>query len=251
MQLYVYVTMTNVNKSNCMIGARAGTSFVYLEFILAILVLFTRAYAVWGGTRRIFLLLAFAYAGVVAGAAYSVTVYIRGVSFQELQIGNGCLFDVGNELLWIALVLLIFSESLALGLLLVKSVHHAKAMQNITYGSNSRRNIMLVMAQDGIGYFACSLAITSANLVVLKRVTPDLRDFLFVAQGAIHSILCSRLLFHIHEVNEFPGGTYLSQINSSRAVIEMKALPQHQQQIGSIGLQKSADNVLNRLDLEY
>jgi len=248
MQLYVYVTMTNVNESRCMSGDRAGTGFVYLEFILAVLVLFTRAYAVWGGTRRIFLLLALAYAAGVTGTAYSVFVYMRGVSFLGLQIGNGCIFNDANDLLWIALVILIFCESLALGLLLVKTVHHANAMKNILRHGNSRRNIMLVMAQDGIGYFVCSLAITSANLVVLKRVTPDLRDFLFITQGAIQSILSSRLLFHIHEVNEFPGGTYLAQINSSRTVIEMNVLPP---QNGSVGPKQSSDNAPLQLECEW
>jgi len=94
------------------------------------------------------------------------------------------------------------------------------------------------MAQDGIGYFACNLVITTANLVVLKRVTPDLRDFLFVVQGAIQSILCSRLLFHIYEVNEAAAAPYVVQVSSSRTVIEMKVRSQQELQHGSVGSQK-------------
>lgn len=40
-------------------------------------------------------------------------------------------------------------------------------------------------------------------------------------QGAIQGILCARLLFHIHFVNELPEGNHLSQISSFRAAIEM------------------------------
>ncbi|KLO10436.1 hypothetical protein SCHPADRAFT_942819 [Schizopora paradoxa] len=230
-QLYVYVLTPKVNKRDCMIGLRASTCFVYIEFLLAVLVLFTRTYAVWGGTRRIFTLLAFVYAGGIAGTAYSVFLYVRGVSFLGLRIGgSGCLFLVGNDLLWIALVILIFCEGLALALLLVKSFQHAKAMKNVLRHGNSGQNILLVMAHDGLVYFACTLAITSGNLVVLKRVTPDLRDFLFVAQGAIQGILCARLLFHIHTVNEFPEGTYQSQIHTSRTAYEMT--PPQQKKFG-------------------
>jgi len=97
-------------------------------------------------------------------------------------------------------------------------------------------------------YISCHrLTILFSNFTRTKRVTPDLHDFLSVAQGAIQGILCSRLLFHIHEVNEFPGGTYLSQMNSSRWVIEMKTPPQ-QHQKGNLGLKKSNDKL--RLDFE-
>ncbi|KLO05339.1 hypothetical protein SCHPADRAFT_730522 [Schizopora paradoxa] len=225
MRLYVYVTTTRVNNSNCMTGLRTSTCIVYIEFLLAVMVLFTRAYAVWGGTRRILSILALVYAGGIVGTAYSVFLYIKGVSFLALRIGRtGCLFNRANESLWIALVILIFCESLALALLLAKSVLHARTMKSVLTQASSRRNILLIMAQDGIGYFACTLAITTANLIVLKRVTPVLRDFLFVVQGALQGILCSRLLIHIHVVNEFPDGSILSagvtqQANSSHTVV--------------------------------
>ncbi|KLO06934.1 hypothetical protein SCHPADRAFT_672289 [Schizopora paradoxa] len=62
------------------------------------------------------------------------------------------------------------------------------------------------MVQDGIGYFACTLAITSANLAV-ELLKPELRSLLFITQGALQNILCSRLLFHLRDVNESPEDT--------------------------------------------
>lgn len=37
----------------------------------------------------------------------------------------------------------------------------------------------------------------------------------------MQGILCARLLFHIHAINEFPEGTYISQIDSSRTFFAM------------------------------
>jgi len=75
------------------------------------------------------------------------------------------------------------------------------------------------MVQDGIGYFACTLVITTTNLITIKRVTPSLQEFIFVMQGTIHNILCSRLLFHVRAaVNDPSGETYASQMTLSALV---------------------------------
>ncbi|KLO11706.1 hypothetical protein SCHPADRAFT_941851 [Schizopora paradoxa] len=220
LQIYVYVSV-GLDPVGCVRGYRASACVVYVEFILSVTVLFTRAYAVWGGTRSVFTVLAFVYAGSIAGAAYSLFLFFRGVSLPPIQIPDGCLIQILNDDIWIALALLIFCESLALSLLLVRSLQHARDTKSLHDSSSGRPpSILTVMARDGMGYFACTLVITTSNLVVLARVTPNLRDFLLVTQSAIQGILCSRLLFHIHTVNEFPGGTsgdYSSGTDSSQS----------------------------------
>jgi len=95
---------------------------------------------------------------------------------------------------------------------------HAKAFGNVIC-IHSRQSILSVMVQDGIGYFACTLVITTTNLITIKRVTPSLQEFIFVMQGTIHNILCSRLLFHVRAaVNDPSGETYASQMTLSALV---------------------------------
>jgi len=183
---------------------------VYAEFLISLLVLFTRAYTVWGATRHTIYFLSLIYAGGIAGTSYSIFLYLRGVSPHAIGIQNGRLFQIVNDDLWIALAILVFCESFALGMLLIRYVQYAREMNMFNY-SISRRSILKVMAKDGLGYFACTLVITATNLEVHKRVTADLRDFLFVTQGAVQCVLCSRLLFHIHIANEFPNGTHTSE----------------------------------------
>jgi len=58
------------------------------------------------------------------------------------------------------------------------------------------------MTQDGIGYFACNLAITVTNLICLGLLSPDIKEFLLPAQAALQNALCNRLLFHIRTASE-------------------------------------------------
>jgi len=177
---------------------------------------------VWGGSRQILYLLSLVYAGAVAGTSYSVFLFVRGIRTVAFGGMNGCFFEIGNDDLKIDLAVLIFCESLALVLLIFKSVQHAREMKHFER-SGSRKSILMVMTEDGIGYFVCTLVISTANLVVLERSSPALRDFLFITQGAIQDILCSRLLFHIQAVNESPDGTFLSR--NSRSVPMIKFAP--------------------------
>jgi len=86
--------------------------------------------------------------------------------------------------------------------MLLKSAKHAKGLKNLVNRNEAKRDILLLMVQDGIGYFACTLAITTLSLVLLKRVTPELRDILLATQGAVQNILCSRLLLHVRSVRD-------------------------------------------------
>jgi len=194
--IYFYISTSNLTYSNCIAGFRATTCIVCVEFILSTLVLYTRVYTIWGGSKNISCLLVFTFAGMIAGAFYSLYLFLKQTIPILLLRPNGCIHRAAHNDLWIALSILIFSESLSFGLLILKSVMHARAFENgnCIY---SRRSILSLMVRDGVVYFACTLAITIANLIVIKRVTPYLRDFLFVIQGAIHNILCSRLFFHV------------------------------------------------------
>jgi len=90
-----------------------------------------------------------------------------------------------------------------LGVLLAKSIMHTRDLKRLQCNF-PRQSILTVMARDGIGYFFCAVAITTANLVVLRSATPNLRAFLYGTQGILQNILCSRLLLHIHAVIEYP-----------------------------------------------
>ncbi|KLO05121.1 hypothetical protein SCHPADRAFT_947167 [Schizopora paradoxa] len=203
--LQLYLLLSTTDATPCLNGYRAIACIIYSEFLISVFVLFARAYAVWGRSRRILFFLSFIYAGALFGSSYSMVVFLIGLTEPKDDVIAHCLLELGNDDMWIAVVILVCCESLALGLLLYKSVQHARAMRNFA-NESSTQNLLAVMARDGIGYFFCTLA----NLIMIARVNSDLRDLLLVTQGAMQDILCSRLLIHIQVVNEFPDGMIFS-----------------------------------------
>jgi len=196
LQAYFYISASDLDISSCITGFRVS-------------------YAVWGGSKKVFCLLVVTFVVVLAGSSYLLYCNLLGVSMLAIRDLNGCLPLTVNDDVWILLAGFVFLESLALDLLLLKYTQHATALKYFCR-HESKRNIMLVMVQDGVGYFACTLAITTLNLVLLKRLTPELRDILLSAQGAVQNILCSRLLFHLRSVDDSPNVTYESGTYESR-----------------------------------
>ncbi|KLO06937.1 hypothetical protein SCHPADRAFT_672524 [Schizopora paradoxa] len=170
-QIIVFFSLKDTDPTDCVVGDRLVSAFVYVEFILSIAVLFTRTYAVWRGERFVLAVIVVVLLGSFAGSFYVVFSFLSSTKAAPFELSTPCLIILGNDDVWIALVFLIFCETLALGLLLVKSVQHAKATKCLVVIDTQRHSILAIMAQDGIGYFACTLAVTSANLVVLQRVT--------------------------------------------------------------------------------
>ncbi|KLO05119.1 hypothetical protein SCHPADRAFT_947166 [Schizopora paradoxa] len=241
--LQIYVLFLRVESPLCVNGYRAIAFPVVclwvllviygrniIEFISPAVVLFARAYAVWGRARHVLIFLSFVYAGALFGSSYSMVLFLVGIREQKSNLTPHCLLTLGNDDMWIVVVIMVCCESLALGLLLFKAVQHAREMRGFD-GKSSTRNLLAVMARDGIIYFFCTLAITTANLIMIARikvrtsldncealytnlikpwVQSDSRDLLLAAQGAIQDILCNRLLIHVQIVNESPGGMIVS-----------------------------------------
>jgi len=130
--MYVYILTTDLNPSDCIAGVRASACITYVQFFLSALVLHMRAYAVWGGSKKILHLLVLTYVGVIVGGSYSAYLLIMSINSLLLLTPNGCIPLLLKDDLWIALVLLIFSASLSFGLLIIKSTKHARVLGNST-----------------------------------------------------------------------------------------------------------------------
>ncbi|KLO06130.1 hypothetical protein SCHPADRAFT_699491 [Schizopora paradoxa] len=171
--LQLYLLFSTTDSTPCLNGYRAIACIIYSEFLISVFVLFARAYAVWGRSRRILFFLGFIYAGAFIGSSYSMVVFLIGLTEPKDDVITHCLLELGNDDMWIAVVILVCCESLALGLLLYKSVQHARAMRNFA-NESSTQNLLAVMARDGIGYFFCTLGML---LVYLESMFLFLRPY--------------------------------------------------------------------------
>ncbi|KLO08206.1 hypothetical protein SCHPADRAFT_894044 [Schizopora paradoxa] len=134
--IYQYATTTNFDTSRCQTFMTTAVCFIFLQMLLTTVVLFTRAYAVWGGSRKVAVALSTYTAAMTAGLCYVLSLYIKGL-----------------RPLGIDFVIFLVSESLP------------------AYA------ILTVLVWDGVGYYICVVAITSANLIILKQTTPAFLSF--------------------------------------------------------------------------
>ncbi|KLO06697.1 hypothetical protein SCHPADRAFT_945881 [Schizopora paradoxa] len=196
-----YSPVAELDFKHCLSIVRVGSWLVYFRFLLTVVVLYTRAYAVWEGMRKLVIPMIFVFIGGIAGSAYSMFLFIDEIHPLPFHVSHGCILRIGSDIAWIDLAVLLLSETLGLGILLSRSILHARRLKQFE-DATSRRSILMVMARDGVGYFACSVAITTANFVVLRTVAPNLRAFLLVSQASFQNIMCSRLLFHTYSLKE-------------------------------------------------
>jgi len=164
-------------------------------FISAATVLCLRAYAVWPSTKFIKWLLASIYTISFSVSVYAIWAYESGITFDNEPPGHPerCLTLINNNKIWIAILALTLCDAVALSLILTKSLCNFRF---------SKSGLLMVMAKDGIGYFACVVAISITNIIVLRTAHPVIRDIVVPTQAAFQNALCVRLLLHLHVASE-------------------------------------------------
>ncbi|KAL5504080.1 hypothetical protein ACEPAH_8153 [Sanghuangporus vaninii] len=161
-----------------------------MTFVIGEVVLFMRVYAIWFCDKRMLALLLTVYVPGVVGATYATihaTTSAIATSLPTL-FGPGCVLVFQSTDFWICYLVLLFHETFMLVLILTRAF--------LSHGYSLSR-ILRMVVKDGILYYLCVLGTSLANLLVLLLATRNLRTFLILTQGVIHSILCARLLLRL------------------------------------------------------
>ncbi|KAH8118111.1 hypothetical protein DFH11DRAFT_1741131 [Phellopilus nigrolimitatus] len=176
--LGAYLTVFTTNYNLCENVFIASTVIICIVYIIAEVILFMRAYAIWERKLSILVLLSSTLAVSTGGAFYCLSRYIASTTTAGIHLfHSGCLHVFPNRIIWITLVILVCCETLALFLLLIK---------RLLYSQHVNSHLIRTIYKDGIFYYAFILCTTITNLLVLR-----------FAPSVLHSILCSRLLLHI------------------------------------------------------
>jgi hypothetical protein len=149
---------------------------------------------VWGHNKIVAAILGTVLVSATGAAFYVTIVYQNAaVLHPEITLPSGCVASFPNRIIFVNLIILVIGETLALSLLVLKSYLHFRHLNS---------SIMHMMLKDGVAYFACVLATTVTNMVILQLAPPELLDFLIHTQGTVHNILCNRLLLRIRGAYE-------------------------------------------------
>jgi hypothetical protein len=170
---------------------------------------------VWGHNKIVAAILGTVLVSATGAAFYVTIVYQNAaVLHPEITLPSGCVASFPNRIIFVNLIILVIGETcmsahiisaecnpltlqpthvVALSLLVLKSYLHFRHLNS---------SIMHMMLKDGVAYFACVLATTVTNMVILQLAPPELLDFLIHTQGTVHNILCNRLLLRIRGAYE-------------------------------------------------
>jgi len=160
-------------------------------YITAEVILYMRAYAVWGCKRSILVFILIVQTiWYSTGLFFTITFFASVTVIDIPLLPSGCIVSFNDRIDWAAFISIICSELTALILLVVKAY------------SMRRSALMQTMFRDGIAYFMFILLASIANLIILKVTSATLCNFLLLTQGALHSIFCNRLLLHIRGAYE-------------------------------------------------
>ncbi|EJD06712.1 uncharacterized protein FOMMEDRAFT_144642 [Fomitiporia mediterranea MF3/22] len=188
--LLVYLLLLVSDGKSCKRSLVATVLMAQLTFIIGEVVLFMRVYAIWSCSKRMLILLLSVYVPGVVGSTYAnmrATSTAITATFPEL-FDSGCLLTYTSTDFWACYLVLLFHETFMLILILTRAFRS---------GGYKISNILKIVVKDGIFYYICVLVTSVANLLVLLLATRNLRTFLILTQGVLHSILCARLLLRL------------------------------------------------------
>jgi len=194
--VYFFMISDSGDTTVCRREYRAIGSLSCFGFISAAAVLCLRAYAVWPSVKFIKGLLVSVYMISISVSAYAISVYVSGASVNDIGPSSNpgrCLVLITNNKVWIAIIVLILCDAVALSLLLARS---------LTTFRHTHSSLLVVMAKDGLGYFSCVMVLSITNVIVLRVAHPVIRDAFVPTQAALQNALCVRLLLHLHIVND-------------------------------------------------
>ncbi|TDL21284.1 hypothetical protein BD410DRAFT_312021 [Rickenella mellea] len=192
--MVIYVLMFADDAKVCENTFQALGYIITLGIQVAQWILVLRTYAVWGNkSDKSFFGLLTVYICTLGIAYWALHRYLSGVRSTGVPVPGmkGCTLLFENRDAWIPIVLHIPVESIFFILLAYKAVQYFR------FGSSS---LMTVIYHDGLLYFACILATSITNLVVVIVAPAELSPFLIPLQRVLHSVLCSRILLHIRAV---------------------------------------------------
>ncbi|KLO12896.1 hypothetical protein SCHPADRAFT_940860 [Schizopora paradoxa] len=198
LSIYVYGISKNLSMDRCYNGYVASASLCFFQIQAAYAVLCVRACAAWGFARIIKICLITSF--IVSCAAEGYLIGRNIASDFTLPPGilgtTHCVIYTSTYVtIWVALIIAVVVDLLALSLLLVKSL-------NTFRESGFQISLLAVMAKDGIAYFACVFALSLGNLLVIVTPVPIFREMFLLTQAALQNALVVRLLLHLRIVNE-------------------------------------------------
>jgi len=171
---------------------------VYHDIVLSIclseIILFIRTWAVWERKLAVGAFLVFQGQCCIVSAVYTILQFMRSTDVWEVEGMTGCLGETRGNLLKSSWGALLASESICLGLLLLKSYKSYRHIYNFS-------KLFRAVLTDGIVYFILMVGLVM-EIIIPTQTRPelDLTLMLSIPSSMLHSIFVAHLVLHLRKV---------------------------------------------------
>ncbi|KAG7091648.1 hypothetical protein E1B28_010669 [Marasmius oreades] len=174
------------------------------EFILAM-----RIWAVWVNKPSVMVMLVTLAASVSIPALLFFVRFVRGIQCRELHMlsmlkPQGCFCSSKNKDLYVSWSMLMVINTVGFILMAIPGLK--------AYRRGGRSNLMKVVYQDGVIYYASIFMASLINIVIILRLPSSFVIMVSPLEHVIHSILASHVVLHIRKVAYVQNGDMLNGI---------------------------------------
>ncbi|KAF7370139.1 hypothetical protein MSAN_00644100 [Mycena sanguinolenta] len=151
-----------------------------------------RTYAIFNCSKKILVFL-LAMLAVLVGVAFPTLVaFLRSVQFSQPPTGmiNGCYPVSASKIIFVAFIAILLFETIIVAL----TVYSA-----LRYYTRDSGPMIKVLYRDSLCFFFCIFSITLVNVLVAALLPNDSADLLNRLQASIHSIVSTRIIFHLRQ----------------------------------------------------
>jgi len=151
-----------------------------------------RTYAIFDSSKKILIFLLVMLALLVGAALPTTQIFISSLQYGQPPVGtfSGCYPVSGSEIIFVAFVAILLFETI----IVILTIY-----SGLTRYRQSSSPLVKTIYRDSLFFFLCIFSITLANVVVMAALPIDYADLLDRLQATIHSIVSTRIIFHLRQ----------------------------------------------------
>ncbi|KAF7361547.1 hypothetical protein MSAN_01188300 [Mycena sanguinolenta] len=189
--LYYYVvfepTVSTCERVDALAGWLTAIGIVVSEGMLIM-----RTYAIFNSSKKILIFLLVLLAILVGIAFPTAELFIRSLRYGQPPVGaiNGCFPVSGSAIIFVSFVAILLFETTIVALTIYSAFRHLR---------RDSSPMIKVLYRDSLFFFLCIFFITLGNVLVPALASSQYADLLNRLQVAVHSIVSTRIIFHLRE----------------------------------------------------
>ncbi|RDX46625.1 hypothetical protein OH76DRAFT_1485320 [Lentinus brumalis] len=167
-------------------------SFYMLGSFASETIIIVRTLAIWNFDKVVLAITAFVTGGALVAVLTTISQYMQAIRYpdDDLIAVTGCIIGIADQEGWTLFVVVLIMETTLVALTIIRR------LQTRT-GSRRTGPVMDTMYRDGLFFYAIILGFSIANLCCMMAAPVAVSSILQMPLRAVHSTLCSRVLFNL------------------------------------------------------